>query len=62
MPTLPAKEAREALQKWGEEVERTLTGKVGDRYLQLADPLAPSTHPAEQKGLKEQLAPLAFGD
>jgi integrase len=30
MPTLPLKEAREALQKWGEEVEGILTGEVGD--------------------------------
>jgi hypothetical protein len=33
-----------------------------DRYLQLADPLAQSADPAEQKRLKEQLAPVAFGD
>jgi hypothetical protein len=30
MPTLPHKEAREMLQKWGEELERILTGAVGD--------------------------------
>ena len=30
MPTLPLKEAREMLQQWGEELERILTGAVGD--------------------------------
>ena len=29
MPTLPLKEAREALQKWGEEIEKILNGQVG---------------------------------
>lgn len=29
MPTLPLKEAREALQKWGEEIEKILNGEVG---------------------------------
>lgn len=29
MPTLPLKEAREALQKWGEEIERILAGAPG---------------------------------
>jgi hypothetical protein len=30
MPTLPLKEAREMLQKWGEEIEKILAGPVGD--------------------------------
>jgi len=29
MPTLPLKEAREMLQKWGEEIEKILSGAVG---------------------------------
>jgi integrase len=29
MPTLPLKEAREILQKWGEEIEKILAGAVG---------------------------------
>ena len=29
MPTLLLKEAREALQKWGEEIEKILSGQVG---------------------------------
>ena len=28
MPTLPLKEAREILQKWGEEIEKILAGAV----------------------------------
>jgi hypothetical protein len=41
MPTLPLKEARETLQKWGEELERILTGESGDAQGQaLLAPLA----------------------
>jgi hypothetical protein len=29
MPTLPLKEAREMLEKWGEEIEKSLAGAVG---------------------------------
>jgi transcriptional regulator len=33
-----------------------------ERFLQLADRLARSTDPAEQKRIKEELARLTFGD
>jgi len=36
MPTLPLGEAREALQKWGEEIDRILGADVGARELELA--------------------------
>jgi len=29
MPTLPLQEAREMLEKWGEEIEKILIGQVG---------------------------------